>query len=160
VLVIPKYDKGFIVFFFCFKIYNRCCVVTKNEENQEQPIAFFTRALRDAELRYNNMEKQEYALVKASKSFRHYILHSKLLSYVPTSTIKDILTQPNNDGIRGKWISKLQEYDLEIKPTKMIKGQGLAKLIAKSNYMAQDINSLSIDIIEAKPEEDETQEQT
>jgi hypothetical protein len=58
----------------------------------------------------------------------------------------------------GKWISKLQEYDLEIKPTKMIKGQGLAKLLVESNCRALDINSLSANIIAAEPEEDETQE--
>jgi hypothetical protein len=40
------------------------------------------------------------------------------------------LNQPDSDGKRGKWIEKIQEYDLEIKPTKLIKGQGLAKLLA------------------------------
>jgi hypothetical protein len=64
----------------------------KNEENQEQPISFFNKALRDVELKYSGMEKQAYALVKALKAFRYYILHSKIFSYVPTSTIKGILT--------------------------------------------------------------------
>lgn len=32
------------------------------------------------------------------------------------------------------------EYDLEIKPTNLIKGQGLAKLMAESNLHALDIN--------------------
>lgn len=32
------------------------------------------------------------------------------------------------------------EYDLEIKPTKLIKGQGLAKLMDESNFHALDIN--------------------
>ena len=35
------------------------------------------------------------------------------------------------------------EYDLEIKPTKSIKGQGLAKLMAQSNLRALDINLIS-----------------
>ena len=38
------------------------------------------------------------------------------------------------------------EYDLEIKPTKLIKGQGLAKLMAQSNYDALDINLLDVDL--------------
>ena len=37
------------------------------------------------------------------------------------------------DGKRGKWIAVILEYDLEIKPTKLIKGQGLAQLMTKSN---------------------------
>jgi hypothetical protein len=55
------------------------------------------------------------------------------LAYVPTNTIKDILTQPDSEGKRGKWIAKIQEYDMEIKPTKLVKGQGLAKLLVESN---------------------------
>lgn len=32
------------------------------------------------------------------------------------------------------------EYELEIKPTKPVKGQGLTKLMAESNLHALDIN--------------------
>jgi hypothetical protein len=64
----------------------------KNEKNNEKPIAFFNKSLRDAELKYSSMEKQAYALVKALQYFRYYVLHSKILAYVPTSTIKEIFT--------------------------------------------------------------------
>ena len=74
------------------------------------------------------------------KAFRDYILHSKFIAYVPTSTVKDILVQEDNEGRRGKWISKLQEYDFEIKPTKLVKGQGLAKLLATSIFDISDEN--------------------
>jgi hypothetical protein len=85
--------------------------------------------LRDVELKYNIMEKQAYALVKSLKDFRDYVLHSKVIAYVPTSVVKDILIQPDSEGKRGKWIAKIQEYDVEIKPTKLVKGQGLEKLL-------------------------------
>ena len=55
------------------------------------------------------------------------------------------MTQLDPDGRRAKWIEVLLEYDLEIKPTKLIKGQVLAKLMAKSNYDALDLNQLDID---------------
>ena len=45
--------------------------------------------------------------------------------------MKDVLTQPDIDGKRAKWISKLIEFDIEVKPTKLVKGLGLAKLMAK-----------------------------
>jgi hypothetical protein len=50
---------------------------------------------------------------------------------VPSSSVKDILTQPDPERRRGKWIAAMLEYDLEIKPTKLVKGQGLAKLMAQ-----------------------------
>ena len=52
------------------------------------------------------------------------------------------------DGKRGKWITVILEYDLEIKPTKLIKGQFLAKLMAESNLQALDINM--IDALDGK----------
>jgi hypothetical protein len=79
------------------------------------------------------MEKQAYALVKALKAFRVYVLHSKVTAYVPSTSVKDILVQPDIDGRRSKWIAKILEFDLEIRPTKLIKGQGLAKLLAEAN---------------------------
>jgi hypothetical protein len=70
------------------------------------------------------------------------VLHSKVIAYIPTSSVKDILVQPDNDGKRGLWLAKIQELDLEVKPTKLVKGQGLAKLLAESNFRALRINNL------------------
>ena len=68
-----------------------------------------------------------------------YILHSNIIAYVPNIVVKDIFSQ-DPDGKRGKWIVVILEYDLDIKPTKIIKGQGLAQLMAESNLQALDIN--------------------
>ena len=81
-------------------------------------------------------------MVKALKDFRTCVLHSKVISYVPTIVVKDILVQPNRDGKRCRWLAKIQEFDLEVKPTKLVKGQGLAKLLAESNFRALRINHL------------------
>ena len=78
-------------------------------------------------------------MVKALKDLRVYILHSHIIAYVPNIVVKDILSQ-DPDGKRGKWIVVILEYDLEIKPTKIIKGQGLAQLMAESNLQVLDIN--------------------
>jgi len=47
---------------------------------------------------------------------------------------------------------------LEIKPTKLVKGQGLAKLMDTSNYQAIDLNIMTTNIMEIRKGEDETQE--
>ena len=88
------------------------------------------------------MEKQVCALVKALKEFMVYSLHSHVIAYVPSAAIKDTLTKSDLDGRREKQFAVLLEYDLEIKPTKLIKGQGLAKMMVQSNYDALDINLL------------------
>ena len=67
-------------------------------------------------------------------------MHSHSIVFVPFAAIKDILTQAEPDGRRAKWIATLLEYDIEIRPTKLIKGQGLAKLMAHSNCEALGVN--------------------
>jgi hypothetical protein len=109
----------------------------------EKPISFFSRALRDVEEKYDIMEKHAYALVKSLKSFRVHVFHSKIIAYVPSSLLKYILIQPNIDGRRSKWIAKILEFYLEIKPTKLVKGQGLDKLLAQSNYKYLGVNFIN-----------------
>ena len=82
-------------------------------------------------------------MVKALKFFRIYVLHSKVIAYVPNAAIKDVLTRPNSEGKRGKWIAKIMEYDVEIRPTKLVKGQGLAKLLADSNCQALGLHLMT-----------------
>ena len=95
-------------------------------------------------MKYNILEKQAFSLIKALKYFRVYIIHSHIVAYVPSIAIMDILTQPDPEGRRAKWIIVLLEYDLEIKHTRLIKGQGLAKLMAKTGVEDININFLDI----------------
>lgn len=96
-------------------------------------------------MKYDIMEKQAYPLIKELKEFRVYILHSHVVDYVPSVAIKEILTRSDLDRRRAKWIVVFLEYDLEIKPTKIIKGQGLAKLMTQYSYDALEINMMEID---------------
>ena len=75
------------------------------------------------------MEKIAYYLAKYLKFFRVYVLDSHIIAYVPSNVVKSILTQPDPKGKREKWIVVLLEYDIEINPTNLIKGQGLTKMM-------------------------------
>jgi hypothetical protein len=74
VLISPDYSKDFLIFSFASSDTVVVVLLQTNEAGLEQPIAYFSRALRDAEVRYDIMEKQAYALVKALKAFRTYVL--------------------------------------------------------------------------------------
>ena len=122
VLTNPQFDREFIIFSFSSQHTIAIVLLQKDDQGNEKPIAFFSKALRDAPLKYQIMEKQAYALVKAIKDFRIYILYSHVIAYVPSPIVKDIFTQENLEGRRGKWIANILEFDIEIKPTKLIKG--------------------------------------
>jgi hypothetical protein len=81
--------------------------------------------------------------VKSFKAFRFYVLHLKIISYVPSAFVKDILIHPDIDERIRKWIARILEFDLEIKPTKLFKGQGLAKLLVESNCKYLEVNFIN-----------------
>jgi len=142
-LISPDYSEEFHIFSFASEDTLAVVLLQADEEGLEHPVAFFSKTLRDVELRYDIVEKQAYALIKSLKAFRVYILHSKIIAYVLSAAIKDVLTQPNADGRRAKWIAKMIEFNIELKPTKLVKSQGLARLLAEENCRILDINLIS-----------------
>ena len=142
-LVSLHFSKDFLNFSFASQDTIAIVLLQKNADGLEKTIAFFSKTLRDFELKYNTLEKQAYSLVNALKFFRIYIMHSKIIVYVPNVAIKDILTQPGSKGNRGKCIAKIMEYDVEIIPTKLVKGQGLEKLLVDSNCKALGLHLMA-----------------
>ena len=62
--------RDFIIISFASDNTIAVVLLQKDDQGNEKPIAFFSRALRDAPLKYQIMEKQAYALVKEIKDFR------------------------------------------------------------------------------------------
>ena len=72
-------------------------------------------------------------MVKELKNFSFYILHSHSIVSTPDVAVKSVLTQQDVDcNTKGAWIAKTQEYDIEIKPTKLIRGNSLCNVIVEN----------------------------
>jgi len=67
VLVSPEYRKEFLIFSFYSEHTVATVLLQNNEEGFKQPIASFSKSLKDAEQRYDNLEKKAYAMVKDIK---------------------------------------------------------------------------------------------
>jgi hypothetical protein len=91
VLASPNYTKDLFIFSFASGETIVVVLLQKNKEGNEQPITFFSRSLRDVELKYDILEKNSYALVKALKAFMVYVLQSSIMAFVPSSGVKEIL---------------------------------------------------------------------
>ena len=83
-------------------------------------------------MKYPTIDKKAFAVFKAVKNFRPYLLISHTKIIVPHTTVRALLIQKEPGDQRGNWITTLQEYDLVIKPTKLVKGQGLCKLTVEA----------------------------
>lgn len=102
----------------------------KFDQGNEHPIEFTSAPLKDAKLRYSSVEKQAYALVIAMNKFRHYILRNKVFAIVLDPVVKLLLMQNELGECRAKWVTMLQEYEIEIQPMKLVRGQGVTRTMA------------------------------
>ena len=79
----------------------------ENKEVIHVSIAFMSTPLKEHELRYSQMEKHAYVVLRALKKIRFYVLHSHYVVFVPDLSVKSILTQQEiGCNTRGAWIEK------------------------------------------------------
>ena len=88
--------------------------------------------LQGIELNYPTVDKQAYAVFKAVKQFRPYILKNMTKFIMPHPAIQNRFVQKELGERRENWVTVLQEYDLEFKPTTIFIGNGLCKLMVES----------------------------
>ena len=79
-------------------------------------------------MKYLAIDKQAFAVFKAVKHFCQYLLRSHTKLIVPHTVVRALLIQKEPGDRRGNWLTTLQEYDLQIKPAKLVKGQGFCKI--------------------------------
>jgi hypothetical protein len=98
-----------------------------------------------AKLNYPAIDQQAYAVFKAVKHFWSYLLKSRTKVIVPYLTVRNLLVQKELGEKRENWMTSLQEYDLEINPALIVRGQGPCKLVADSvKEHESQINTLTI----------------
>lgn len=97
--------KPFYMYSFAFEYTCVAILTQRSEERDENLIAFMSTLLKDAELRYPNIEKQAYVLVKAIKKFKHCLLRAKVYAIVLDGVVKTLLMQNELGERRGKWVA-------------------------------------------------------
>jgi hypothetical protein len=117
-LMSPYFCKDFILYTFAYDIAFKVVLTQKNDEGNEFPNAFMSYGLQGVELDYPKVDKQAYVVFKAVKHFKLYLLKYKTKVIVPYPVVRNILVQRNFRDKRAKWMTNLQEYDLDIRTYK------------------------------------------
>jgi predicted AlkP superfamily pyrophosphatase or phosphodiesterase len=99
-------------------------LLQKDHEENLRTISFVSQNFKTHQLNYSTLEKHGYSLYKALEQFQHYIQGHKVQVFVLTSLLVSTLNQTELHSKWSKWIMCMKEYDLDIKPTKTIRGQG------------------------------------
>jgi hypothetical protein len=77
---------------------------------------------------YPAIEKKAYAVYKVVKHFKSYILKNHTKFILPHPAVQSLFTQQERGERRGNWMAVVQEFYLDIKPAKLVKGKGLFQL--------------------------------
>ena len=101
----------------------------------ERPVAFFSRTLNDSEKKHSAVEKEAYAIVESLRKWRHYLLgkHFNLITHLRSVSFmydKSLRTKIKNDKIQ-RWRLKLSCYSFEC-----VYRQGEENIAADALYRA------------------------
>ena len=90
-------------------------------DRAQQPVYYYSRALRGADERYPKMEKLVLALVTTARRLRPYFQAHTI--EIPTEhPMKQILHKPETLGRLVKWTIELREFEIRYKTRTTIKG--------------------------------------
>lgn len=97
--------------------------------------------LHETQIKYPAIDKQAYVVFRVVKHFKPYILKNHTKVMVPHPIVRSLCVQQKLGEQRVNWITTIQEYDIDIKLAKLVRGQGLCKLVAESHDTLNDLES-------------------
>ena len=141
VLVPPRQDRHFYVYLFVGETSIASILIQKHDD-QERVVFYLSRRMLDAETRYPEIEKLCLCLFFTCTKLRHILLSAETIVICKSDVIKHMLSAPILKGRLGKWMLALSEFDIRYQPTKAVKGQALADLIA--DRVNTDVSALFV----------------
>eukprot|EP00253_Pinus_taeda_P013331 PITA_13331 len=147
--------EPFILYTFASDRSYVAILTQTNQEKAEAPISFFSPKLQGAELNYSDVEKHAYAIFKAIKYFRPFLLKTHTKIIVPFPAVRNILVQKDVGEKRANWVTALQEYDIEIKLANIVRGQGFCKMLAGASQIFE-IPSVEVKVCEVSLNDEES----
>ena len=135
-------DKDFILYTLGGESSIYVVLTQTNDKDEEHPIAFFSEGIKEYEDKYNYVEKQALAFIRALKKFRHLLSHNKIHLLVPHASVKDFLLSKDISEKRDGWITKVMEYDVDIQITKLVRGRGLCKQMISSQESDEEVDMI------------------
>src|SRR3954468_19946997 len=90
-------------------------VLTQDQGQGHQPIAYTSQKLSDAEQNYATHEKELLAIMHAIEKWRVYLLGNHFKIWTDHATLKFFQTQPRLSPKQARWSEYLEEYNHEIK---------------------------------------------
>jgi hypothetical protein len=130
VLVPPQQDKSFYIYLSVGDT-SIASLVVQVHDGKEKVVFYLSRRMLDTKTRYPNIEKLCLCLFFTYTKLCHILLSAEVIVIYKSDVIKHMLLAPVLKVQLGKWMFALSEFDIRYQPTKVVKGQALADLIAE-----------------------------
>ena len=127
ILVSPS-EGELLTLYLAIPDFSTSAALVKERDRVQQPVNYYSRALRGIEERYPKMEKLILALVTTTKKLRPYF-QAHTIEVSTEHPMKQILHKPETSGRLIKWAIELSEFDIRYRPRTAVKGQVLADFI-------------------------------
>ena len=133
----PNFSSHFILYTLASASSYVAVLTQINDQNLEAPISFYSSNLQGSELNYSEVEKQAFAMYKSIKNYTPFLLKAHTKVIVHFSAVRQLLVQRELGEKRANWVNALQEYDIEIKLAKIVKGQGFCRMLAGASNLSE-----------------------
>jgi transposase InsO family protein len=90
-------------------------VLSQDQGQGSQPVAFTSRKMNPAERNYAAHEKETLAIMHALSKWRVYLEGRRFTVYTDHATLQHFPEQPKLSRRQARWMEKMQEYDFIIK---------------------------------------------
>ncbi|XP_059633000.1 uncharacterized protein LOC132275612 [Cornus florida] len=113
-----------------FSVCSVSLALVREEDGNQKPVYYISRAFRGAEERYPRIEKLAFALVISARKLRPYF-QAHTIIVLTDQPLRQVLRKPDTSGRLMKWSVELREFDIQYKPRTALKAQVLANVIAE-----------------------------
>ena len=114
VLQLPDPQRPFIVSTDASNYAIGAVLQQRDEHGNIHPVAFESKTLNPAELRYPIREKELRAIIHALDKWRPYLFGNRVIIQTDHESLRYLKTQPKLTPRLARWLDFLEEFDYEI----------------------------------------------
>lgn len=116
-LALPKKDGQYVLDTDASMYQIGCCLQQKDERGKLKPLGYWSRVLRDEEIRYSTVEKEALAVVWSVVTLRPYLEGVRFIVRSDQSSLAWVFKHASDDNKRlARFRLKMIGYDFSVQP--------------------------------------------